>query len=235
MMIEAGPGFQLERIVDSSGVERLVLRDLLNEKVNPLCVDFLDPAVLYRLKHGLSKNQSIARALGLKSLRSTDAPFVFDATAGMGVDAFFIAALGCRVRAIERSAVVYALLEDGKRRLDLKSEMREVSTRLSFELGDAFHVLTGLSEDQRPDVVYLDPMYPDEGRSESALPKKAMQMFRRLIGDDLDSSRVFEIACERARDRVVVKRPLHAEPVGGSRPTHVFVGKTARFDMYLVR
>jgi 16S rRNA (guanine1516-N2)-methyltransferase len=83
-------------------------------------------------------------------------------------------------------------------------------------------------------VIYLDPMYPEEGRSESALPKKAMQMFRKLVGDDLDATAAFTVALKVARERVVVKRPGHALPLGGREPTHRFEGKTARYDMYLV-
>jgi 16S rRNA (guanine1516-N2)-methyltransferase len=227
--------FRLEHITDGEGNDRLVLRDLTASKMSPLSVDFLDPKTIHRFKNGLSKSQPLSRALGLRSLRAQDAPFVFDATAGMGVDAFFIAALGCRVRAVERSPVVFALLEDGKRRLDLSADMRSVASRLTFELGDAFALLSEINEATRPDVVYLDPMYPEEGRSDSALPKKPMQMFRRLIGDDQDVAKVFEIACARAKERVVVKRPLHAEFLGEIKPTHVFKGKTARYDMYLVR
>lgn len=39
-----------------------------------------------------------------------------DATAGLGRDAFVLAALGCRVRMVERHPVVAALLDDGLQR-----------------------------------------------------------------------------------------------------------------------
>jgi 16S rRNA (guanine1516-N2)-methyltransferase len=61
-----------------------------------------------------------------------------------------------------------------------------------------------------------------------------MQLFRKLLGPDTDSSRLFEAAMGTARDRVVVKRPAGAEPLGGS-PTASFGGKVARFDMYLIK
>jgi 16S rRNA (guanine1516-N2)-methyltransferase len=238
-------GFALE-IENEEGESRLALRDLHDPKMQPLAVDFTSGTVIHRLKHGLSKNQPLSRALGSKG--GDEELSVFDATAGLGVDAFFIAALGYRVRAIERSPVVHALLQDGFRRLvrlieeeNFEDEMftekaiiglRIVRDYLSFERGDAAEILRGLSEDQRPDVVYLDPMYPDEGRSKSALPKKGMQIFHRLIGDDRDAVAVFDLALKRAKKRVVVKRPLYATPLR-ENPTHTFEGKTARYDMYL--
>lgn len=213
---------------------RLVLRDLSDPKLHPLAVDFLEPQKIHRLKYGLGKGQPLPRALGLKSLRPEGAPYVFDATAGLGTDAFFMAAMGCRVHAVERSPVVYALLEDGYERLAQCEEMAEIAARLTIECGHAAELLRALAEDERPDVIYLDPMYPEEGRSESALPKKPMQMFRRLIGDDHDSAELFDAARAVARERVVVKRPLRA-PAIAEKPTHVFEGKTARYDMYLCR
>ena len=236
-------GFALERRPDEHDANdtRLVLRDLQDDKLSPLSVDFLAGATLHRLKHGLSKSQPLSKALGLKSLNPKTAPFVLDATAGLGTDSFFIAALGCRVRAIERNETVFALVEDGWRRFcsfasgDGSDDERIVglASRLTLERGDAGEALRSLDETERPDVVYLDPMYPEPERLKTALPKKSMQMFRRLIGDDLDADGVLELALKQARDRVVVKRPLDAPVLGGRKPTHVFEGKTARYDMYL--
>lgn len=233
-------GFALERVPDSREGERLVLRDLHDAKMNPLAVDFLEPKLIHRLKHGMGRGQPLAKAIGF---RGREPITVFDATAGMGVDAFVIAALGARVRAFERSPVVIELLKDGLRRLrealgdpelPLREVLQEISSRLEFVHADAGVAMGALPDEERPDVIYLDPMYPEEGKSESALPKKAMQMFRRLIGEDLDSSRIFHAALGKARSRVVVKRPLRAPFVLEKRPSHIFEGKTARYDMYLV-
>jgi 16S rRNA (guanine1516-N2)-methyltransferase len=220
-------GFALER--DETG--RLALRDLTQEKLQPLVVDFTSGQLTYRREKSLGKKQPLGRALGLKDAELR----VIDATAGLGTDAFLMAALGCRVHGIERSPVVFSLLNDGYRRLRAaaveSSELREIADRLSFEQGDAIELLAKFDD---ADVIYLDPMYPEEGRSKKALPKKGMQMFRRLIGPDDDTARVFEQAQCVAKSRVVVKRPTPAPWIAPeARPNHSFEGKTARYDMYL--
>ncbi len=245
----ANRGFVLERVPNEVGdhsepLDRLTLRDLNNERLLPLSVDFVSNALNHRRRQGLAKGQPLPRALGLRSIGSSDAPFVFDATAGLGTDAFVIAAMGCRVRAVERHPVVFALLADGYARLKIfanrdidsgdSKNLFSIVNRLSFECGSATEILANLSEVDRPDVVYMDPMYPEKARSKNAMPKKGMQIFRRLIGDDLDAANVFAIAIKTARRRVVVKRPPGADHLAG-QPTHIFEGKTARYDMYLVR
>lgn len=211
--------FRLEQADD-----RLVLRDLSDPKLSPLAVDFLSPQMQHRVRSSLNRSEPFARAIGL---RSAERPFVIDATAGLGVDAFILAAQGCRVRAIERSEIVYRLLEDGHRRLAASES--SIAARLSFECGNAIEVLNTLSDDDYPDIVYLDPMYPDEGRSKSALPKKGMQIFRRLVGADLDVEDLIKAARKVARGRVVVKRPLYAAKRDDVQFS--YEGKTARFDV----
>lgn len=243
-------GFTFDLVAPEGAVEqRLVLRSVLDTRMSPLSVDFLDAKLRYRLSHDLGKNQILARALGLKKRQSGIAPLVFDATAGMGVDAFLMAAYGYRVRSVERVTAVAWLLRDGYQRLREQAmalagelpqlprskqsqQLQEIAERLSFEAGDATVILSSMDEDDRPDIVYLDPMYPDEGRSASALPKKAMQIFRQLIGGDHDADLLLDAALKAARNRVVVKRPVRAAPLLRP-PNHSFAGKIARYDMYL--
>ena len=240
-------GFKLEAIDTEDGESRLVLRDLTDESLSPLEVDFSSGALLHRLRHGLSKGQPLGKALGLKSVNPETAPFIFDATAGLGTDSLIMSALGCRVRSVERSPFIFQLLEDGMKRLRQKgdAQLSAIANRLSFENGDSRAILVELARLNEskdigiasaiPDVVYLDPMYPEEGRSKSALPKKTMQMFRRLLDGDEDANDLWDAAMAVAKNRVVVKRPLKAPALGTTKPTHTFEGKTARFDMYLTK
>lgn len=209
---------------------RLQLRDLAQPKIKPLFVDFLSGNMQHRRRFGLHKTQVFARAIGVTSRPGRR---VIDATAGMGVDAFFLVCLGCVVTAIERSPIIYELLMDGFHRALLDDTIGEITAEnLTILHADAAVYLGDLMDEARPDVVYLDPMYP-EAVGKSALPKKEMQFFRKLVGPDLDGETLFAAAHRATRERVVVKRPKEAPPLAPN-PTHVFAGKTARYDMYVV-
>jgi 16S rRNA (guanine1516-N2)-methyltransferase len=206
--------------------ERLELRDSRPGAAGPVYVDFVAGQAAHRRRYGGGRGQPLARAAGLKGGRT---PAVLDATAGMGRDAFVLAVLGCHVTLLERSPVVGALLEDGLARARRDPKTAPVAARMRLHGGDAAAFLAGLAE--RPEVVYLDPMYPHRG--ESALPKKEMRLFRALVGDDRDAPALLEAARRRARGRVVVKRPRAAEPLAGPAPDLSVMSKNTRFDVYL--
>ena len=56
----------------------------------------------------------------------------------------------------------------------------------------------------RPDVVYLDPMYPE--RRKTAAVKKEMAYFHDLVGAAQDEAELLESALNTAKKRIVVKR-----------------------------
>src|SRR3569833_2829818 len=70
-------------------------------------------------------------------------------------------------------------------RADGEPSTPEIDAHLLLFEDDAFHYHTQLDEAARPNVVYLDPMYPERGKS--ALEKKEMRYLRALVGDDLDA------------------------------------------------
>jgi len=97
-------------------------------------------------------------------------------------------------------------------------------------VADGRPYLQNLSESDRPDVVYLDPMYPH--RRKSALAKKEMQLLRQLVGDDEDASELLLAALASAKQRVVVKRPRLAPVLVGSAPGFQITAPNTRFDIY---
>lgn len=204
---------------------RLELRDMVDRAAGPVYVDFIRGATAFR-GAGASRRQPIGRAVGLdRGFRS-----VVDATAGLARDAFLLACLGCEVLAIERSPVLAALVQDGLTRgiADGGAPLGEVLNRITLVVDDARQVLGSMAESQRPDVVYLDPMYPTGRRR---LPKKEMQVCRRLVGSDEDSGSLLEVARAVARRRVVVKRhPTAAALVPAVAMS--YEGKRACFDVY---
>ena len=196
----------------------------------PVTVDFASPAMEYRRQHGGGRRQPMARAVGLKGANQ---PTVIDATAGLGRDAYVLAHLGCYVQMIERCPVVGVLLEDGLQRAKQHPGPAEIIRhRLTLTVGDSRTILQNLSDKDRPEVIYLDPMYPH--RTKSSLVKKEMRILRALAGDDQDAPNLLEAALACARNRVVVKRPRLAAAIKGIAPSTVITGKNSRYDVYLI-
>lgn len=179
------------------------------------------------------RRELLARAVGFKG-RTLD---IVDMTAGMGRDAMVLALLGCRVTAVEAHPVVFALLEDGVRRAQRNAQIAHViAQHLHLIQGDAADYLGALPPDARPDVVYLDPMFPP--RTQSARAKKEMLLLARLLGSDAGATEVTRLlgaALGTGCRRVVVKRPRHSPQLvvpGGPPPSLRFEGRAARFDVY---
>jgi 16S rRNA (guanine1516-N2)-methyltransferase len=207
--------------------ERLQLREA--GASGPVYVDFVGGQQGYRRQHGGGRGQPLARAIGFKGGHT---PEVLDATAGLGRDAFVLATLGCAVRMIERSPVLAALLADGLRRAAQVPDTAPIVERLSLIRGDSIALMQSLQEEARPEVVYLDPMYPP--RHKTALVKKEMRLLQTLLGHAQDSAGLLAAALACARRRVVVKRPKGAEALPGPLPSGSISSPNTRFDLYSV-
>ena len=132
-----------------------------------------------------------------------------------------------------------------------------------------------VQHEPRCDIVYLDPMFPP--RTKSAAVKKPMQILHRLLHQPQDNSKndlnisnttspektrpeqqqdarleeeqsLLNAAIQIARSKVVVKRPLHAPPLGEEaetdgqpssslslmKPSYAVKGSTNRWDVYVL-
>lgn len=209
------------------GPDRLELGETRRRTGGPIFVDFAAGPVGYRRRTATGRRQPLARAIGIRHGPVT----VVDATAGLGRDSFLLACLGCRVVAVERSAVLGALLSDGLARAGTNQDetLRTIVRRISLRVADAREVLAGMVAGAEPDVVYLDPMYPPKRRT--ALMKKEMRICRRLVGDDEDAEELWAVARRVARRRIVVKRHRHAPPLG-PQVAIKYQGKMVRYDVY---
>lgn len=205
--------------------QTLELVKLDEPKLAPIKVDFVDGAVGHRRKFGGGRGQDIAKAVGLKHGFN---PHVLDATAGLGRDAFVLAALGCKVTLVERNPVVAALLEDGLARAQLNADINEIALRMTLIHQSSTQDMPQLDD---IDVVYLDPMYPH--KEKSAQVKKEMRVFQHLVGADLDADQLFAPALALAEYRVVVKRPSYADYLANQKPSTEVKMKKNRFDIYV--
>ena len=191
-----------------------------------LIVDFVGGAVGHRYRFGGGRGQALPRAAGFAKGQT---PGVVDATAGLGRDAFLLASLGAEVTMIERSPEIAALLESGLARArEAGPDYAAVVGRMRLLHGDARGLLPTLG----PDVVLVDPMHPPRGNS--ALVKQEMRLLREMVGDDPDAGELMVAALAAARQRVVLKWPIHAPPLPGlPPPSHSIIGKSTRYDVFM--
>ncbi|CBL46434.1 Protein of unknown function (DUF548) [gamma proteobacterium HdN1] len=194
-----------------------------------ICVDLLDGEMAHRNRQPIAGEMVVKAVWG----RWKGQLSVLDATAGLGRDGFLLARSGAQVVSCERHPAIALLLADGIWRLkqalleESQPTFEQALARWQFRHTSAFDLLDA---EMDFDVVYLDPMFPH--RQKTALVKKEMRAFRALVGEDDDAQALFDLACKRARKRVVVKRPS-AGPVIVRRPDYTVEGKSSRFDVYL--
>lgn len=211
-------------------LEGIGLRPPGRKAPNPVRVDFVGGSLGFRGRRSGHTRELVANAVGA---RHGHLPTVLDATAGLGRDAFVLASLGCQVDMLERSPVVSLLLRDALERAQLNQDVADVIGRMRLIEVDAVNFMANQASQLHPDVVYLDPMFPE--RSKSASVKKEMRILQQLLGADMDTQQLFEQALKVAVHRVVVKRPRIAPLISEMEPHHVVEGKASRFDIYHVK
>lgn len=198
------------------------------KKSNPLFIDFLSGKMQYRRQHASLRKEILARALGLKSKAPKK---IVDATTGLARDSFILAALGFEVTSLERSPIIFALIEDALERATQDSVIAPIVKRIHLVQANALEWLKAPAI--RPEIIYLDPMFPE--RKKSALSKQDMRIFHEVIGNDPDADELLKTALTCATERVVVKRPRLAPALAELTPTLTMEGSSNRFDIYLTR
>ena len=130
---------------------------------------------------------------------------------------------------------------ESKDRESKDHELDEIINRLSLLEGNAGDYLNSLAEQLlssgteiwRPDIVYVDPMFPL--RKKSAKVKKQMQAFHTIVGADSDADDLLASALAVAQYRVVVKRPAGAGFLAQTKPSYSLEGKSTRYDIYALK
>ncbi len=150
---------------------------------------------------------------------------VLDATAGLGGDALLMARMGYRVIAVEQIPAVAALLYDGVSKVN--SQLNQLSIEMMFD--NSLDLLR--RNEVKPDVIYLDPMYP-KGRKPNVKVSRRLEVLRQLAGDEQDTNELLEESIRVCETRVVIKRPTFAETIFPERLSNSFKGKLVRYDVY---
>lgn len=203
-------------IVESNHV---YIRDLDNRRLE---IDFDKNHLDYQRRGHHGKNELIAKALGA----AKGCKKVLDLSAGMGIDSIFLMQLGFQVVGVERSPVLYALLQEA-----FLNTQKDYLKSYKLHFADALTFLKENKNKLEIDSIFFDPMYPH--KKKSALPKQEMVVFRDLVGHDDDAAEVLKEALTWPVRRVVVKRPMKAEQLLPG-VIHSFEGKVVRYDSYVV-
>ena len=185
--------------------------------------------LLPRLKQGALQRELLVKAARVKGV---ERPRAVDATAGLGEDSLLLAAAGFEVTLCESDPVIAILLEDALARAAGDEALAHIAARMRLVEGDSRATLAALAADDatRPDVVYLDPMFP--GRTKSAAVKKKFQLIHGLerpCEPEAEDSLMSAALAARPR-KIVVKRPVKGPWLAGVKPSHAIAGKAVRYD-----
>ena len=205
----------------------------INDEQLELCCDINSQTTCFShsfssqklIQRSLQKNQSLLKACNNKK---REIKTVADLTAGWGRDSFILATHGQQVCMVEQNDLIYSCL-DYLLEIAREDNTNELFNRLKLVQNNSLNYLSSLQGIQ-PDCVYLDPMFP--AHKSGARPSKDLQILQ-LITDNQDIKKVFELALQKARYRVVVKRPIHSTALNDLKADIVYREKTIRFDVYL--
>ncbi len=178
-----------------------------------------------RLKTNNLYGELLVKAAGIKG-RSNETLNVVDATAGLGEDSFLLAGAGYNVVMYESDPVIAALLKDAMHRAAGDPELSDVIQRMKLIEGDS---IEGMKINRnKPDIIYLDPMFPE--RKKSSLVKKKFQLLHHLERPCDDEESLLNAAISASPMRIIIKRPLKGAFLGGKKPSYSLSGKAVRYD-----
>ena len=182
------------------------------------------------------------RAVGVQdNVDSAPLGMLIDATAGSGGDAALLAWHGWSVTMIEREATTHAALALALSASDMPNRIAD-NLRLHQYPCDAREVLRIC----QPEVVYLDPMFPSNSsknkRNEPGgagyTVREELQVSSAPPPDLIEQRQILAAALSSATCRVVVKRPIHAAPLGNVKPCRIAPSnvkrarRRVRYDIY---
>ena len=170
--------------------------------------------MLPRLRQNNLRGELLIKAAKIKGTEKTLT--ALDATAGLGEDSLLLAAAGYNVRLYEYDPVIAALLSDALKRAKKIPELCDAVSRMELTVGDS---IEGMKNTEfPPDVILLDPMFPE--RQKSALVKKKFQVLHCLEKPCSDENELFNAALSAQPKKIVIKRPLKSAFLAGIKPSY---------------
>lgn len=193
----------------------------------------------------------------LQAAKITADRTVIDATAGFGHDSLILASTGAQVIMLEHQPLMALLLLAEQQRMSTLPNWQKLMRRLqiintdalsyfeSIDFTDSSNGLTANSH-QTIDVVYLDPMFPEDSYQDSKTGKgakvgKHMQALHQLARPPTleEESQLLQsaqaiVSQNASQGRVVVKRPQIAPLLAHQQPSESWHNEAIRFDGYFV-
>lgn len=189
----------------------------------------------------------------LQAAKLTADSKVIDATAGFGHDSLILASTGAQVTMLEQQPLMALLLLAEQRRMSEFPNWQKLMSRLQIINTNARSYFKYLQTDTTADnskvvdVVYLDPMFPEDSYQDSKTGKgakvgKHMQALHRLAcpptSDQerqlLQSAQAVVSQNGQKQGRVIVKRPQFAPLLAHQQPNESWDNEAVRFDGYFV-
>ncbi|WP_201544694.1 class I SAM-dependent methyltransferase [Psychrobacter immobilis] len=184
----------------------------------------------------------------LQAAKITSDSTVIDATAGFGHDSLILASTGAQVTMLEQQPLMALLLLAEQQRMRALPNWQKLMSLLQIINIDALSYFAKLQTDAKAvDVVYLDPMFPENSYQDSKTGKgakvgKHMQALNQLArpptSDEerqlLQSAQAVVSQSAQTSGRVVVKRPQLAPLLANQQPSESWHNEAVRFDGYFV-
>lgn len=162
---------------------------------------------------------------------SSGALLAVDATAGLGEDSFLLAAAGFQVILFEKDPVIALLLHDALQRGRENSDLAPILSRMELRTEDSVNAMKKL--DISPDIVLLDPMFPQ--RQKSSLIKKKFQLLHLLESPCNNEEELLSAAMACDPKRIVIKRPAKGAYLADKKPSYSIKGDSIRYDCIVCR
>lgn len=189
----------------------------------------------------------------LQAAKLTADSEVIDATAGFGHDSLILASTGAQVIMLEQQPLMALLLLVEQLRMSTLPNWQKLMSRLQIINTDAltyfarFNNYLGADNEQAIDVIYLDPMFPEDSYQDSKTGKgakvgKHMQALHQLAHPPtldeeqqlLQSAQAVVSQNGQKQGRVIVKRPQFAPLLAHQQPSESWNNEAVRFDGYFV-
>ena len=189
----------------------------------------------------------------LQAAKITADSCVIDATAGFGHDSLILASTGAQVTMLEQQPLMTLLLLAEQQRMSQEPNWQKLMARLNIINTDALEFFDGFNSnstaiaDNNIDVIYLDPMFPEDSYQDSKTGKgakvnKQMQALHQLAAPPtvkqeqqlLQSAQAVIKSNVQQSGRVIVKRPVQAPLFANQAADESWHNAALRFDGYFI-